>query len=160
MCLNGESSPKESAALAAEVLRRSGRLRLRVFGASMLPTLWPGDEVDLAGCSLRDAAPGEIIVAWRDGRFFLHRYLASHEDGFLARGDAMPRPDPPYAADACLGKVIAVKRAGQTAWVFLPATPPNRALGLLLCYSRSARRLALKFHDHRGAQNELGDAAA
>jgi len=67
MCLNGESSPKESAALAAEVLRRSGRLRLRVFGASMLPTLWPGDEVDLAGCSLRDAAPGEIIVIFGAG---------------------------------------------------------------------------------------------
>jgi len=29
--------------LAAEVLRSSGRLRLRATGTSMLPAVWPGD---------------------------------------------------------------------------------------------------------------------
>ena len=73
-----------SAELAAESLRVSGGLRLRVRGESMLPTLWPGDVVEIASCSEDDVRAGEIVLALRDGRFFLHRLIArSAADGFL-----------------------------------------------------------------------------
>src|SRR5208282_2941797 len=63
-------------ALVADSLRRGGCLRLQVHGESMLPALWPGDVVEIAGCSPEDVRPGEIVLALRDGRFFLHRFVA------------------------------------------------------------------------------------
>ena len=82
----------EGSALVADALRRSGRLRqivrLRVHGESMLPALWPGDVVEIASCSPEDVRPGEIVLALRDGRLFLHRFVGRFNDpckpnGFL-----------------------------------------------------------------------------
>jgi len=92
----------ERSALVADVLLRGGRLRqsvrLRVHGESMLPALWPGDVVEIASCSLEDVRPGEIVLARREGRFFMHRLVGRFNDtsttnGFLLRGDSMPSPD-------------------------------------------------------------------
>src|SRR6202163_1814360 len=93
----------ERSALVADALRRFGQsVRLRVHGESMLPALWPGDVVEIAGCSLEDVRPGEIVLARRDGRLFLHRLVGrfdgpSTPNGFLLRGDSMPAPDPQFA---------------------------------------------------------------
>src|SRR5712672_537430 len=107
MSANGTSSAQRDA-LAAEVLRRTSRLRLLVRGESMLPTLWPGDVAEIVGCSLRDVGHGEVILAFRDGRFFLHRFLSCQDDSFLTRGDAMSAADPAFPADAFLGRLVGV----------------------------------------------------
>ena len=52
----------ERSALAAASLCESGRLRLQLRGESMLPTLWPGDVVEIASCSVDDVHPGEIVL--------------------------------------------------------------------------------------------------
>lgn len=119
----------------------------------MLPALWPGDVVEIASCSLEEMHLGEIVLACREGRFFLHRLLTRSEaDGFLARGDSMPRPDPRYTADAFLGRLVRVVRAGRTVSVPVPLRPWSRALGLLFCYCDWARHLALKFHRSRNVR--------
>ena len=101
-----ESWSTQRDALAVEVLRRRGRLHLRVRGESMLPTLWPGDQAKVEACSINDASAGEIVLATRDGRFFLHRFLTRNGDGtFVMRGDSMPDADPEFAAHAFLGKL-------------------------------------------------------
>jgi hypothetical protein len=116
----------------------------------MLPALWPGDVVEIAGCSLRETRRGDIVLACREGRFFLHRLLTSFEaDGFLARGDSMPRPDPRYLTGAFLGRLVRVFRAGRAISVPVPSRPWFRALGMLFCYCDWARHLALKFHRPR-----------
>jgi hypothetical protein len=155
--------------LAAEVLRRSGHLHLRVHGESMLPALWPGDVVEIASCSLEDLRPGEIVLAQREGRFFLHRLFGRFTDpgtpnGFLLRGDSMPGPDPQFPIEALLGRLVrrvdesaddgravhaAALRRGFRANGF--GVKWSRALGILLCYSGLARRLALKLHSRRKA---------
>jgi hypothetical protein len=136
--------------MAADTLRRGGHLRLEVRGESMLPALWPGDVVEIAGCSLRETRRGDIVLACREGRFFLHRLLTSFEaDGFLARGDSMPRPDPRYLTGAFLGRLVRVFRAGRAISVPVPSRPWFRALGMLFCYCDWARHLALKFHRPR-----------
>jgi hypothetical protein len=71
-----ETLTAERSTLAADVLRASGRLCLQVRGESMLPILWPRDVVEIARCSIADARPGDIVLALRGGRFFLHRFLA------------------------------------------------------------------------------------
>ncbi len=153
-------SPQREA-LAAEALRRTGGLRLQVHGESMLAALWPGDVAEIAACSLNDVRRDEIVLAFREGRFFLHRFLAPREhDGFFTRGDSMPGPDPAFPADALLGKLTQVVRAGQT--FPAPVQPWSRAIGIFFCYCRTARRGALRFHSWRYSrqlQNSEAEAA-
>jgi len=166
---SGTPAPGEAerSALAADSLRASGRLRLQVRGESMLPILWPGDVVEIASCSVDQVRPGEIALALREGRFFLHRFLArSQPDRFLMRGDSMPAPDPQFPNQALLGRLVSRAAPGQSqvqtkdqslgeiddplrARPLLPLRPWSRALGQLFCHCGSARRLALKLHDRR-----------
>jgi hypothetical protein len=156
--------------LVADVLRRSSRLRVRlrvhgeIHGESMLPTLWPGDVVEIESCSLEDVRPGEIVLALRDDRLVLHRLVGRFNDpctndpctpgGFLLRGDCVPGPDPEYPSEALLGRV---RRAGEGRGSSAFAQRPglgmkwSRALGMLLCHCGAARRLALKIHGRRKA---------
>jgi hypothetical protein len=143
----------ERSALAADALRRSGHLRLQVHGESMLPALWPDDVVEIASCSLEDVRPGEIVLARRDGRLFLHRLVAPYTpNGFLLRGDSMPGPDPLFPPEALLGRLVGGADEGGA--VSVPARRLGfsascfRAVGVLLCHCSVARRLALKLHRH------------
>ncbi len=117
----------------------------------MLPALWPGDVVEIAGCSPEDVRPGEIVLAFRDGRFFLHRLVAPCKpSGFLLRGDSMPGSDPPFPAEALLGRLVDNSNAyAMVLGVTWFAVKCSRALGFLLCHCGLARRLALKLHQHR-----------
>ena len=141
----------ERSALAADSLRASGRLRLQVRGESMLPTLWPGDVVEIANRALKDVQAGEIVLAFRDGRFFLHRLLARTEaGGFLLYGDSMPGPDPEFSGEALLGRLVGRAGRGQDQAKALPVRPPRLwswTIGRLLCHCGPARRLALKIHN-------------
>jgi len=156
----GSNWSAERSALLAEVLRRGQSLRqgvrLRVYGESMLPALWPGDVVEIASCPLEDVRFGEIVLALRDGRLFLHRFVARRTpDTFLLRGDSMPGSDPLYPSDALLGRLARSTGDGRNnsaAALRLGLTVSwSRAVGLLLCYCSIARRLALKLDSRRKA---------
>ena len=120
----------------------------------MLPSLWPGDVAAIEAASVAEICPGEIVLAFREGRFFLHRFLSrKDDDSFLMRGDSMPRPDPEFPSTAFLGRLVNIERAGQTHSVPAPMRPWSRLFGLLLCYCSPARRLALSI---RRSQNQVG----
>lgn len=147
----------ERSALVAEALRPSGdspgRIRLRVYGQSMLPTLWPGDVVEIESCSLEDVQPGEIVLAQREGRLFLHRFAAARPpNGFLLRGDSMPGPDPRYPLEALLGRLVSRvdQGPGVSARLLRPGFHAkwSRAVGMVFCHCAVARRLALKLHSY------------
>jgi hypothetical protein len=146
----------ERSALLADALRRSHgfcqSLRLRVYGESMLPTLWPGDVVEIAGCSLEEVRPGEIVLALHDGRLFLHRLLASEPNGFVLRGDSMPGPDPLFPSEAMLGRLVGRTGEGlvsRSTVRFDLGGKWSRGVGILFCHWGAARRLALKLNQHR-----------
>jgi len=146
----------ERSALVAEILRRRGPLRqsvrLRVRGESMLPTLWPDDMVEIASCSLAEVQPGDILLALRDGRLFLHRLVSTQPDGFVLRGDSMPGSDPRFPPEALLGRLVRSldtvttdeERGFSPSWLY-------RIAGTLLCHCSVARRLALSVHRRRKA---------
>jgi hypothetical protein len=150
-------------ALVADVLRGNGHLRqsvrLRVHGESMLPALWPGDVVEIESCSLEDIQPGEIVLALRDGRLFLHRlvqrnFAASGEpDGFVLRGDSVPVPDPLFPAEALLGRLV--RRAGEGRGDSGFSAKWSRVLGMIFCYCDVARRIALKLHSRKAPVRDL-----
>lgn len=151
--MSSENGNRERAAVALDALRQSGSLRLQVGGASMLPALWPGDAVEIVRCSLAEVQPGEIVLAFREDRFFLHRLIArSGVSSFVARGDAMPNSDPVSPASALLGRVVQVVRLGRAAPVSSRLRPLDRGLGLLFCYCSPARRIALGLHRRRLAR--------
>ncbi len=132
--------------LAVEALRRTGRLRLQVHGESMLPTLWPGDVAEIEVRQLRHVLPGEIVFAFWQGRFYLHRLVALGPNGFLTRGDSMPGSDPLFPSEAFLGTLVGVTRASKTVPVTAYLRSRSRVVGLLCCYSGVVRRVAMKFH--------------
>jgi hypothetical protein len=137
----------EREALAVDVLRHSGHLRLGVRGESMLPALWPGDVVEVVAHSLPNIRPGEVILVSREGRLYVHRFVArSGADAFVARGDSMPHADPLYDSSALLGRIEGVVRKGGTVSSPITSRFRHRALGFLFCRFSLARRLALKFH--------------
>jgi hypothetical protein len=144
----------------------------------MLPALWPGDVVEIASCSLEDVLPGDIVLARREGRLFLHRLLGRLNgpctpNGFLLRGDSMPSPDPQFPAEALLGRLVQkvdestdegqaasapVRRPGfDLKWFGVKrlGVKWSRALGMIFCHCGVARRLALKLHSRRKAARDL-----
>jgi hypothetical protein len=145
-------------ALVAEVLRREGRLLVRgeIQGESMLPTLWPGDVVEIESCSLEDVQTGDILLARRDDRLVLHRLVAPcTANGFLLRGDSVAGADPQYPPEALLGRVVgwAHQRRGISSAALRPGFVAKcfGALGILFCHCGLARRVAMKLHTWRTA---------
>ncbi|HLX82495.1 MAG TPA: S24/S26 family peptidase [Terriglobales bacterium] len=161
----------ERSALVADVLRGNPgsrqTVRLRVHGESMLPTLWPGDVVEIESCSLAVIRPGDIALAHAEGRLFLHRFVELRSpEGFVMRGDSMPAMDPQFPSEALIGRLVrrvSIHQStnGQASELPIEVTPQadlnsglfgvvlSRALGFVFCHFGAIRRLALKLHRRR-----------
>ena len=162
---NGEQRADPGAvrsALVAEVLKRESfvwsdplkSLRMRVQGESMLPALWPGDIVEIAPCTISGLQAGEIVLACRDGRLFLHRFVSRCDlGGFLLCGDSVPGADRRFPQEALLGRLVCRVNGGRARFesTLRPgfAAKCSRAFGILLCYWGVGRRAALRLHNRR-----------
>jgi len=133
--------------LASEVLRSTGMLRLQVTGWSMLPAVWPGDQLVIQRAGSKDVTNGDIVLFGRDRRLFAHRVVSvSPEDsGILTRGDSMPAPDPIVREDELLGKVSFIVRNGKC---IAPRQPrrSQRAIAALIRSSNVAARVVVGVH--------------
>ena len=150
-----ESCESQKQNLAAEILQTAGRVRLAVRGHSMLPTLWPGDLLDIETTSLDQVSPGDIVLYRRWDRFFIHRVLCksaatgSERPSLVTRGDSMSGADAPVVPEELLGKVISLQR---TSGDCLP--PPRcskwqRIVGLILGHNDRLRSAVLRMRDWR-----------
>jgi len=103
--------------LAGEILRSFGEIRSVVRGASMIPTIFPGDVVVVHREEARTARPGDVMLFFREGFFCAHRLMDKAQEGgsirLIARGDALGKDDPPFAEKELLGRVTAVIRRGR-----------------------------------------------
>lgn len=101
-------------ALAEEVLKSYGRLRIMARGSSMIPTIFPGDILFVERDPLARLQPGHVVLASRGGRFFAHRVARLTALGgaprVITRGDALKEDDPAFLHDEILGRVVAVVR--------------------------------------------------
>ncbi|HUK52685.1 MAG TPA: S24/S26 family peptidase [Candidatus Binatia bacterium] len=103
--------------LAAELLLRGERISLRVQGASMLPSLFPGDVLTIRRCDPREIVAGDIVIFRREGLCIAHR-VSERMTGSTAcrlrtRGDALRNCDPPVSESEVLGRVTHVERNGR-----------------------------------------------
>jgi signal peptidase len=144
--------------LASEALGRGGEVRIRAQGTSMLPAVWPGDLLTIEGAPYEQIAPGDIVLARRDNRFFIHRLIERRQDRggvlWITRGDAVPQNDPPALASQLLGRVTGIRRAQRD---FVPSrrvSRMNSAVAWMLCHWDRFRSICLRMHSLRQSFGE------
>ena len=76
----------------------------------MVPSVWPGDVVTIRRCPIHEVEVGQIVLATRGGRLFVHRVVALQPPHLLLQGDALAGQDPPVSADQLLGRVETIVR--------------------------------------------------
>jgi signal peptidase I len=100
-------------ALAGEVVRTFGTVRLRVFGTSMVPSVLPGDLISVQRADLSEISPGEIVLYLRNERLFVHRVVARSGDQdnprLITRGDRLTYDDPVVSSSEFLGRVTSIQ---------------------------------------------------
>jgi signal peptidase I len=132
--------------LAGEVLRSSARLRLRVTGWSMLPSVWPGDILLVEPTSANEIFEGDIVLFGRSRRLFVHRVVSKgpwQNGEIVTRGDAMPTPDPPLSERDLLGRVSSILRNGKTIQPRRRLRLSEQAVAALVRRSTFAARLVV-----------------
>lgn len=146
--------------LAADVLRSSGVLRLKVTGWSMLPTVWPGDTLVVEHGGSDRAVSGDLVLVVREGRLFAHRLIQNVVDGgsteILTRGDAMERPDPPIHKNGLVGKVTRIVRNGKSIVPRRDLRLSERAIAAMVRRSDLAARVVVGVHGFFEASNVEG----
>jgi hypothetical protein len=148
--------------LAAQTLRSSGTLRLRAFGFSMLPSLWPGDVLTIRSQRFEQWRPGDIALYMRAGHFFVHRVITVSESGdsLILQGDWLRQPDPPVRSQQVLGKVVAVERSGVH---YQPKLQPSircRTFARALGSCGFLLRVVMAIRTHRHSRKAMHPAQA
>ncbi len=136
--------------LLADVLARCGEARIRVTGSSMLPALWPGDELTVRDAAIDRVRCGDIVLFTRGHRLFAHRVVAAAADHLVTRGDGLPYPDPPVDAGSLMGVVVSAWRAGTRAALSPSTRPMSRIVaGLVRRSSRASKMFQLVYAVHQ-----------
>jgi signal peptidase I len=134
--------------LIAVSLRAGYDVRVRVAGSSMVPALWPGDELMVRPLGTAEPARGDLLLFVRDGWLCTHRLIDRIDDGDVTRlitcGDAAVTCDPPQSSDQILGSVVLRFRNGHE--VPVVASRPRKILSLAIRQSDFLRRVVLKIH--------------
>ena len=146
--------------IAISALKLHGILRLRVFGASMLPALWPGDCVVIHPVGTQDIEPGTIVLAHSGGRFVLHRVVEVDLSGLNTlvhtRGDSRSQCDEPIQACNVLGELHAVIRGGRRITLPVGAGWTERLCRTFLRNLSPLRRIAVAVHSRWRGVRPLG----
>jgi len=133
-----------ASALAVETLARTGRLRFRANGTSMLPALRPGDELEIVALA-SELVPGDIVLWRRSERLFVHRVVAIDEAHVRTQGDALLHADPLVPAAEILGRLESYERRGRRRSARRPQAW-GRCLGWIMRRSDAATRVFLRWH--------------
>ena len=100
--------------LFIKVLRSAGEARLAVAGASMLPSIWPADILEIHRVAAADISVGDIVLFNRQNRLVVHRVQRvkreQNEVVLITRGDRSATADSPVSANELLGRVRAIRR--------------------------------------------------
>jgi len=96
--------------IAEEILRSFGELRFVARGVSMLPAIFPGDQLVVRRERIEDARTGDVVLFRREGRLFAHRVVAGLCGTLITRGDALEQSDAPITEEEWLGRVSKVIR--------------------------------------------------
>ena len=145
MCEGARSREHIKQNLVADVLRRTGRVQLIAFGYSMLPSVWPGDQLTIETRAFDEVQREDVVVYARSRRLFIHRALWVAENRIVTRGDAMPSADAPVQPEELMGIVTAIRQVDGNNKPVPVSSCARRLIGLALTYSGRLRSLALRW---------------
>jgi len=149
----GTVSATRRCGLAGEVVRRFGKIHLRVFGTSMVPSIHPGDLISVQRAILSEISPGEIVLYSREGRLFAHRAVARAgspgQPLLILRGDRLRHNDPPVSSSELLGRVHFIERGHRRLQPVTKLGMWQRMIVLLLRSSDRATYLYLRLDARR-----------
>ena len=137
--------------IAEEILRSFGELRFVAQGVSMIPAIFPGDELIVRRESIEDARSGDVVLFRRGGRLFAHRVVACTGTGepevgaVITRGDALAQSDAPITVGEWLGRVSEVIRRGKPVEFGVGGSILSRLLRCAMERSDLAVRWLLRF---------------
>ena len=101
--------------LAIEVLREFGEVRFVARGASMLPSIRPGDMLVVRQARIGEIRMGDVVLYVRNECFYAHRTIClDNRPSMITRGDALAQMDSPVNESELLGRVTAVVRGSKT----------------------------------------------
>ena len=102
------------ASLVREAVQERGRLRLRLQGDSMWPTILPGDLVEVRRVSTIGVKLGDIVIWERSGELIAHRVVGKVRENWdlllITKGDNSARADQRLSPRAVLARVTGVVR--------------------------------------------------
>jgi signal peptidase len=127
--------------LVESVVRRWGEARLKVTGSSMLPVVWPGDEITVSHSEYAELRTGHVILYRRNGRLIAHRIECVAQDQLIARGDSLLYLDPPVQPNEIVGRVVSILRRGRA--IQLKRSVIDHICSLILRRSNVLRRVVL-----------------
>jgi signal peptidase I len=131
--------------LVAEALALKGTIRLRVTGASMLPTIWPGDVLTVRRLESEELQEGDVAVFRREGRLVTHRVIRKDRESVVVQGDAKLKADAPVRREDVFGSVVAVHRRGREVTV-ARKTAARAMVGCALGSSQLLTRIVVCLH--------------
>ena len=127
-------------------LQNKGSIALRVYGASMLPWVRPGDIALVRSATPDTVRCGDIILFQRNARLFVHRLVEKRGAlgalRFLAKGDAQASADGFVGQEEILGRVVRLYRGGRPIDL---DSPGQLVLGLLISQISRHSRLGHSF---------------
>ena len=102
--------------LVLDAVGRLGEAHLPASGSSMLPSVRPGDVLEVHRESVAGISIGDIVVFEREARLVTHRVVEKltgpERTLLITRGDALRVPDQPVSPEELLGRVTAILRGG------------------------------------------------
>jgi hypothetical protein len=116
----------------------------------MIPSIWPGEILLVRRTTIGEVAPGEIVLAEREGRLFAHRMVQVRGEGsstrIVTRGESLLAEDPEISEAELLGRVAAISRDGE--WREIETQPGLgiRVVAAIVRRSSFAARVLLHFH--------------
>lgn len=123
-----------------------GEVRLKVTGSSMLPVIWPGDEITVVISPYAGLQAGQIVLYHRNGRLTAHRIERVTEDHLIARGDSLALSDSPVLPEEVVGQVVSILRNGCN--IRSERSAISYIVSLLLQRSQCLRRIAVYLIRH------------
>ena len=114
MDFHPKQRPEYGCELVADVAREFGEVRLKVTGCSMIPAVWPGDEVVVQRRETPELRRGQIVLCRRQGKLVAHRITRVGEALLHTRGDSVVKDDAPWQASDVVGEVVQVIRNGRS----------------------------------------------
>jgi signal peptidase I len=102
--------------MALDLLKKGHSVEIYASGYSMFPVLRPGDKVVVDPIKeIHLITPGNIIVAYRENTFVMHRLIEVRKEGsgeimYLMQGDCLKSPDFPVPVDQLVGIAVSYFR--------------------------------------------------